>query len=222
MSFILNLEDDLIKNANPEIIVGWENYMKNNFKFLGIITEKRRHALKKNWLENKAEIKSNFRIISWELFNKKAREFHYCGQEILFKEIKKDYRKEDIFLIEKFITTNSWWDSVDFLAKNLLGSYLLKFPEEKYNVIEKFSNSDNMWLNRSAIIFQLSYKKNTDFELLKAECEKHKHSKEFFIQKAIGWALRNYSRYNPYGVSEYVNATNLKPLSRKEALRKIL
>ncbi len=222
MNFISNLEADLMKNANPEIISAWENYMKNNFKFLGVITASRRQILKKNELENEAEIKLNFRTISWELFNKNKREFHYCGQEILYKEIKKRYVKEDIFLIEKFITTNSWWDSVDFIAKNLLGNYLLTFPDEKYEVIEKFSNSNNMWLNRSAIIFQLSYKKNTDFELLKAECEKHKHSKEFFIQKAIGWALRDYSRYNPYGVSEYVNATNLKPLSKKEALRKIL
>ncbi len=76
-----------------------------------------------------------------------------------------------------------------------------------------------MWLNRSAILFQLSYKEKTNFEILKSECEKHKHSNEFFIQKAIGWALRDYSRFNPNGVFEYVNTTNLKPLSKREALR---
>jgi 3-methyladenine DNA glycosylase AlkD len=65
----------------------------------------------------------------------------------------------------------------------------------------------------------LNYKENTNFELLKSECEKHKHSTEFFIQKAIGWALRDYSRFNPNGIREYVNATNLKPLSKREALR---
>lgn len=76
-----------------------------------------------------------------------------------------------------------------------------------------------MWLNRSAILFQLSYKDKINFEILKSECEKHKHSNEFFIQKAIGWALRDYSRFNPKGVEAYVNSTNLKPLSRREALR---
>lgn len=76
-----------------------------------------------------------------------------------------------------------------------------------------------MWLNRTAIIFQLSYKEKTNFDLLKSECEKHKHSTEFFIQKAIGWALRDYSRFNPNGVLQYVNSTDLKPLSKKEALR---
>lgn len=102
-----------------------------------------------------------------------------------------------------------------------MGGYLQQFPTETYEVIERFSNSNNMWLNRSAIIFQLSYKEKTNFDLLKSECEKHKESKEFFIQKGIGWALRDYSRFNPIGVSEYVNSTNLKPLSKREALRKI-
>ncbi len=221
MGFIENLETDLFNNREPEIVIAWENYMKNNFPFLGVITDKRRMILKTLLETNKQEIKNNFRTIAWELFNKKEREFHYCGQEIIIKEIKKNYVKEDILLIEKFITTNSWWDSVDFLAKYLLGNYLLQFPEQKYDVIELFSNSENMWLNRSAIIFQLSYKQNTDFDLLKSECEKHKHSKEFFIQKAIGWALRDYSKYNPLAVKEYVNNTTLKPLSAREALRKI-
>ena len=126
-----------------------------------------------------------------------------------------------IKLIENLIVTNSWWDSVDVVAKYLLGDYLQQFPNETYEVIERFSNSNNMWLNRSAIIFQLSYKEKTNFDLLKSECEKHKESKEFFIQKAIGWALRDYSRFNPNGVAEYVNSTNLKSLSQREALRNI-
>ena len=97
------------------------------------------------------------------------------------KEIKKKFIFEDIQLIENLIITNSWWDSVDTIAKYLVGGYLEQFPDETFKVIEHFSNSDNMWLNRSGIIFQLSYKEKTNFDLLKAECDKHKHSKEFFI-----------------------------------------
>ena len=93
------------------------------------------------------------------------------------------------------------------------------FDDTMHSVIERFSNSENMWLNRSAILFQLSYKDKTNFEILKSECEKHKRSNEFFIQKAIGWALRDYSRFNPNGVEAYVNSTHFKPLSRREALR---
>lgn len=221
MIFILNLESNLKQKANRELAIPMENYMKNNFSFLGIKTEERRAIFKENYEKYKPEVKSDFRNIAWELFNKKEREFHQCAIDLLVKEFKKNYVLEDIELIENIIITNSWWDSVDVVAKYLLGGYLQQFPNETYEVIERFSNSNNMWLNRSAILFQLSYKEKTNFDLLKSECEKHKESKEFFIQKAIGWALRDYSRFNPIGVSEYVNSTNLKPLSQREALRNI-
>ncbi len=221
MNFIQNLEHDLLQKANREMAIPMENYMKNNFSFLGIKTEARRSIFKENYEKYKSEIKTNFRTIAWELFTKKEREFHQCAIDLLVKEFKKNYTLENIKLIENLIITNSWWDSVDVVAKYLLGGYLQQFSSETYPIIERFSNSKNMWLNRSAIIFQLSYKEKTNFDLLKSECEKHKESKEFFIQKAIGWALRDYSRFNPSGVTEYVNSTNLKPLSQREALRNI-
>lgn len=221
MNFIQNLEQDLHQKANRELAIPMENYMKNNFSFLGIKTEERRAIFKENYEKSKSEIKANFRTIAWELFNKNEREFHQCAIDLLVKEFKKNYVLEDIQFIEKLIITNSWWDSVDVVAKYLLGGYLMQFPNETLKVIEQFSNAENMWLNRSAILFQLSYKDKTNFDLLKSECEKHKESKEFFIQKAIGWALRDYSRFNPTGVAEYVNSTNLKPLSQREALRNI-
>jgi 3-methyladenine DNA glycosylase AlkD len=221
MNFIQNLEQDLHQKANRGLAIPMENYMKNNFSFLGIKTEERRAIFKKNYEKYKSEVKSDFRNIAWELFNKKEREFHQVATDLLVKEFKKNYILEDIKLIENLIITNSWWDSVDVVAKYLLGGYLMQFPNETLKVIEQFSNSQNMWLNRSAILFQLSYKDKTNFDLLKSECEKHKESKEFFIQKAIGWALRDYSRFNPTGVTEYVNSTNLKPLSQREALRNI-
>jgi 3-methyladenine DNA glycosylase AlkD len=221
MNFITDLETSLRSNSNRETAIPMENYMKNNFHFLGIKTEERRIIFKTNYEKYKSEIKADFRNIGWELFNKNEREFHQCAIDLLVKEFKKNYKLEDINLIEKLIITNSWWDSVDVVAKYLLGGYLQQFPNETYAVIERFSNSNTMWLNRSAIIFQLSYKDKTNFELLKSECEKHKESNEFFIQKAIGWALRDYSRFNPIAVTNFVNATNLKPLSKREALRNI-
>lgn len=219
MKFCNELEAHFRKESNRELAIPMENYMKNNFSFLGIKTEKRRAIFKSIYEQNKAEIKSNFRTIAWELFQMKEREFHQVAIDLLVKEYKKNFVIEDIKLIEKLIITNSWWDSVDTIAKYLLGGYLQQFPLETLKVIERFSNSKNMWLNRSAILFQLSYKEKTNFEILISECEKHKHSNEFFIQKAIGWALRDYSRFNPTGVKTYVNSTNLKPLSSREALR---
>ena len=222
MAFIEVLEKNLQQKSNRELAIPMENYMKNNFSFFGIKNQSRKAILKPLWGEYKEEIKSDFRNITLALFDKKEREFHYCAMEIIFKEMNKKFVIEDIQLIEKLITKNSWWDSVDFLAKYLLGYYLLQFPEKTSLVINRFSNSTNMWLNRSAIIFQLDYKVKTNFDLLKAVCEKHKNSKEFFIQKAIGWALRDYSRFNPQAVKNYVENTNLMSLSKKEALRKII
>lgn len=219
MKFCSDLEVDFRKASNSELAIPMENYMKNNFTYFGIKTEKRRAIFKSNYEQNKSEVKSNFRAIAWELFQMKEREFHQAAIDLLVKEFKKNFVLEDIQLIEKLIITNSWWDSVDTIAKYILGGYLLQFPSETLKVIERFSNSENMWLNRSAILFQLSYKDKTNFEILKSECEKHKDSNEFFIQKAIGWALRDYSRFNPNGVETYVNSTSLKPLSRREALR---
>ena len=76
-----------------------------------------------------------------------------------------------------------------------------------------------MWLNRSAILFQLGYKQKTNAEFLFSECLKQSHSNEFFIKKAIGWALREYAKSNPEAVKEFVKTINLKPLSTKEALK---
>jgi len=221
MTFTNNLEQEFRKVASAETAVPMEAYMKNNFSFFGIKTTPRRILFKEIWNLHKEEVKQNAREIAMELFSMKEREFHYCAIEILMKELKKKYRKEDVQLIEKMIVTHSWWDSVDTIAKYLLGNYLAQFPEEIPNVINQFSSSENMWLNRSAILFQLDYKAQTDAELLFSICEKHKASKEFFIQKAIGWALRDYSRFNPKEVTEFVAKTNLKPLSKREALRNL-
>ena len=222
MDFISQLEAAFNQNKNEENAFQMKKYMKDLFSYYGIKTTERRaifHDLLKLY---KQEISENYREIALTLFKKEYRELHYCGIEILIKNLKKNYRKDDIKLIETFLITNSWWDSVDTISKYLLGQYLIEFPNETEKVIERFSNSNNMWLNRSAIIFQLGYKKNTNYELLFSECLKHSQSKEFFIQKAIGWALREYGSVNPGLVLNFVNNTNLKPLSRKEAIRKLI
>ena len=221
MNFIKTLESAFHENSNPENAFAMAKYMKNNFPFFGIKTEERRRILKEIWKENKAEVTKNARATALELYSMEQRELHYCALEILIKEIKGNYKKEDIQIIEKLIASNTWWDSVDTTSKYILGEYLLEFPLETENVIQRFSSSDNMWFNRSAILFQLNYKEKTNFELLKREAERHKTSKEFFIQKAIGWALREYAKTSPEAVKKFVINNNLMPLSTKEALKNI-
>jgi 3-methyladenine DNA glycosylase AlkD len=104
-------------------------YMKNRFTFFGIKTTERRQLFKEVWKANKEEVAKNAREIAVALYAKDQREFHYCAIEILIKELKGKHREHDIDLIEKLLTLNSWWDSVDAISKNILGSYLLEFPE---------------------------------------------------------------------------------------------
>lgn len=221
MGFILSLESAFQENSNPENAVAMAKYMRNHFAFFGIKTTERRAIFKEIWEQNKQEVAENCRAIALQLFAKEQREFHYCAIEILIKQLKKNYKKEDLHLIEKLITQNSWWDSVDTIAKYILGPYLLEYPDQIDAAVGRFSNADHMWLNRSAILFQLGYKQKTDFELLKKVCIKYQSSSEFFIQKAIGWALREYAKTNPEAVREFVADSILKPLSTKEALKNI-
>jgi 3-methyladenine DNA glycosylase AlkD len=208
-------------NASAENAVAMEKYMKNLFKFHGIKTDLRRGLHKQAVENNRQEVKDNPRKIVLELYAKTEREYHYSAIEVTIAELKKKYQQEDIKLIEFLLVTHSWWDSVDTISKYVLGEYLKQHPQEIPVVVKRFTESDNMWLNRAATLFQLGYKKATDENLLFDICLKHKQSKEFFIQKAIGWALREYAKVNPETVKEFVAIAELKPLSTREALKNI-
>lgn len=218
MDFITALEKEFKAQANTAQSMAMQAYMKNNFPFFGIPMPQRRAILKSVSITYSAEIKANARSLALQLYDKPQREFHYCAIELLIQNCKR-LVIDDIQWIEQLLLTYSWWDTVDTISKYLLGRYLVQFPEQTNTVIEKFSNAPNIWLNRSTLLFQLDYKKNTNFTILEAVCEHFKESNEFFIQKAMGWALREYSKINPIAVQNYVISTNLKPLSKKEALR---
>lgn len=204
MDFITELENTFVANSNAVNALAMSKYMKNLYPFFGIKTQERRAIFKSLCKKHQTEINRNVRAIGWELFLKKERELQYCGIEIVLKNLKNNYLIDDIFWIEKLIVTNSWWDSVDTISKFILGDYLNQFPEEIEGVIKRFSVAENIWLNRSAILFQLGYKSKTDFELLQSLCIQHSHSNEFFIRKAIGWALREYAKTNPELVRKFV------------------
>lgn len=222
MTFINTLSKLYNENRNVENALQMHNYMKCNFNFFGIKATIRRQLLQQAILLHIEEIKTNYKLLSQELYQLNEREFHMCGMEIFEKYSRKKYSKEDITIIEHLITTNSWWDTVDFIAKQILGKYLLQFPEETDRTINRFLKSGNLWLTRSTILFQLGYKSKTNEKLLFKLCEINSSSDEFFIKKAIGWSLREYGKTNPESVLNFVNSTKLKPLSKKEAIRNII
>lgn len=221
MDFINELEKEFLTFANAEKSAAMERYMKNNFLFFGIPMTQRRLILKSVSAKYTTSIKTNTRAIVEKLYEKPQREFHYCAIELLIQHCSKKLVVEDFLIIEKLLLTHSWWDSVDIISKYMLGRYLTQFPEQRYTVLDKFSQASNLWLNRSTIIYQLEYKEHTNFTILKSQCDFFKTNQEFFIKKAIGWALREYSKYNPNEVLHYVSNSDLQPLSKKEALRNI-
>lgn len=222
MSFISALTLAFKENSNLSDAQYMKDYMKGKFEFFGIKAGLRRELLKQAINEHKLSLKTDHKNIVLELYKLPEREFHMCAIEILHKYSKNKYHKQDIDIIQHLLVTHSWWDSVDFIAKQILGNYLIHFKEEMSYVTQKFSDSSNIWLIRSSIIFQLGYKVKTDEHLLFHYCLKHKDSDEFFIKKAIGWALREYGKTNPKSVLDFVNSSQLKPLSHKEAIRNII
>lgn len=221
MDFTTELEKTFLLHADSEKSIAMAKYMKNHFVFFGIPSPLRKTILQNLLKNHKDEIHRDGKTIALQLYQKPQREFHYCAIELLIKHTKKNFQREDAIWIEEMLLTHSWWDSVDPISKYLLGGYLNQFPDQTDRIIDKFSNSPNMWLNRSCILFQLGYKKNTNFKQMKYLCDLFKNSNAFFIQKAIGWALREYAKTAPEEVKAYVKNTTLKPLSQREALKNI-
>lgn len=222
MDFVNDLIVKLREHAHEKQALAMEAYMKQKFKFLGVKAPVRQGILKDVTNKYKLALDRPMVIaIAKKLYTQPEREFHYCAVELVTRFLKKKFEKEDIDLIEYLIVKHSWWDTVDMVCKHHLGGYLRMFPEETDQIIERYSDSDHLWLIRSAILFQLEYKKETNQELLFSLCLKHKNTREFFLNKAIGWSLRAYSKTAPEAVRSFVNQHSFAPLSQKEALRLI-
>lgn len=219
-ALLATLKIEFEENSNAKIALQQKAYMRDQFEYYGLKTEIRRTLQKpflvKQFLPEKREL---YKLVK-TLWDKPQREYHYFAQELAFKYIKQ-IEIDDIHLFEFMITNKSWWDTVDFIATKLIASYFKKFPEQKASVIHKWIASNNIWLHRSALIFQLKYKTDLNTELLSSTINSLLGSNEFFINKAIGWVLREYSRTDPYWVVEFTQKTELSNLSNKEALRLI-
>jgi 3-methyladenine DNA glycosylase AlkD len=210
---------DTLENLRNEELAGpMEAYMKHHFPFLGIKSPNRKKALKNYFsiyaLPEKPELLEEV----WEIYKMPEREYQYAAIVLLSKK-QKTLSIEDLAFCAKLITEKSWWDSVDSIAPSIVGDIVKKERDNGERIMEQWSDSDNMWLNRAAILHQLKYKAETNEQLLKEIVLKHADSKEFFIQKAIGWVLREYAKTAPSFVQQFVVSNDLKPLSKREALK---
>jgi len=218
--FIRSIESEFKNNSNLKNAIAQKQYMKNKFEFFGIKAPKRREIQKPFLIKAYLPPKSELEKIVKTLWQKPQRELYYFVQEFTQKYIKQ-LEKEDIELLEYLIVNKSWWDTVDFIAVNLVGEYFKKYPQQRDDYIKKWLQSGNIWLQRTSLIFQLKYKTEIDIKLLTNSVQHLLGTKEFFINKAIGWILREYSKTNPDWVLEFVNKTALSNLSRREAIRLI-
>jgi 3-methyladenine DNA glycosylase AlkD len=206
------------QTANNAYADDMARYMRNQFSFLGLNAPSRDKLMKdhiaKYGLPEYSELRGCIEYL-WEL---PEREFQYFAQGFLGR-FKKHFREEDIHWFERLIITKSWWDTVDGLAAWVMGNYFIKYPYKVESITRKWMDSGNIWLQRTSLLFQLRYKEKTNENLLFNYINELSGSKEFFIQKAIGWALREYSKTYPEKVNEFVKLHKLAPLSTREALK---
>ena len=193
-------------------------YMKNIAPFFGISSVPRK-AIYFDW---KKSIPSTISFEDrWELvfllWEQEEREFQYVAVDWVNSWNKKKNQKEDLKNLQLIIKSKSWWDTVDLLASNFLSNFIIKFPELTMEIIENWSDTSDFWLHRSTLIFQLKYKQKTNLVLLSNQISRFKSNKEFFIQKAIGWSLREVSKWNPEWVKNEVEIQELTGLAKREA-----
>ncbi|WP_456272973.1 DNA alkylation repair protein [Bacillus sp. AK031] len=218
----MNYSDKLIaffkEQRNEENATPMEAYMRNQFDFLGIRTPKRKMLLAVFLKENGKPSLDELPEMARALWKQPEREFQYIALALLDKERRK-LEPEHLSLLEELIVSKSWWDTIDTIASRLAGFVIKKYPDQGEEYLERWIASDNFWLNRTAILHQLSYKQDTDKEKLFSYIKQHNSSKEFFIEKAIGWALREYSKTAPESVVSFIENEELRPLSRREGLK---
>ncbi|MTR53729.1 DNA alkylation repair protein [Streptococcus parasanguinis] len=197
----------------PEKIPDMEAYMKNKFSFLGVqkpILKKIEREFFKPFIKNP---------IDWafveECWQQPYREFQYIAMDYLDKK-KKELRPEDFPKLKQLAQTKSWWDSIDQLDL-IIGEITFHYPETKQVMLE-WSKDQDFWLRRIAIDNQLMRKEKTDTDLLEKVILNNLGQSEFFINKAIGWSLRNYSKVNPDWVGAFIDRyrEQLSPLSIRE------
>lgn len=217
---ISDLESRFERLQNPEKAEKMSAYMKGISPFFGISAPDRA-AIQREWFPLVKTSNLDFWTLIRELWERDEREFQMVAVDLLKKRPKKDYSVEDWSELEWVLTQKSWWDTVDLVASNSVGTYFLQFPDMLEDIIESWRKSDNFWLNRTCLIFQLKYKGKADFELLKSLIEDFKWNQEFFIQKAIGWSLRQHSKFDPQGVKAYLDSSDLKGLALREASKYI-
>jgi len=215
-----DLQAELRSKADPDRAPEMEAYLKGQFPMLGVAAPLRRQVVKDTIQTATLPSREELVVVVDALFDLPEREFHYCGMD-LARRWQRVLDVDDLPWLASLISTHSWWDTVDSLAVHPVGHVVRNDRDRCRATLDRWAASDDLWLNRTAIIHQLMFKDDTDAEQLFDYCDLHAASTEFFHRKAIGWALRQYSRTDADAVVDYVNERRkvLSGLSIREALK---
>ncbi|MCH1930966.1 DNA alkylation repair protein [Shewanella sp. A25] len=204
--------------ANADKALQMQAYMRNQFQFYGIQSTLRREALKPLFTKERLPKVDDLPMIVRELWSLPQREFQMVAVDLLIHRKK---QLPDTFFdeVEWLITTKSWWDTVDLLASHIVGTLYLQHNARSLDYIGHWRSSDNMWLRRSALLYQLKFKQQTDTGLLFEIIKENQSDNAFFIQKAIGWSLRELSKTNAKAVISFIHQQNIQGLAKREGLK---
>jgi 3-methyladenine DNA glycosylase AlkD len=211
------IRSGLAELADPDKASGMQAYMKSSMPFHGVQKPARVQLARAVFVE--LDSFAEWRAAVLELWHEaRFREERYMALAVLRDRRYRRFRTLDALpLYEDLIVTGAWWDFVDEVATGPLGELL----PDVATALRAWSVDDDMWKRRSAIIAQVRHKRETDFALLTDCIEPNRGDREFFIRKAIGWALRAYAWVEPEAVIAYCDAHDLSPLSRREALKNV-
>ena len=212
------LLDAFAAHADPDNAAAMAAYMRDLFPFYGI-KKPARAALFKAHIQQYGLPDDEDTLIAavWALWDRPERECHYCAIGLVGKRLKK-LSPDSLELIEQLIVSNAWWDSVDALT-SYAGTLFQRHPAHRDQYLDRWRASDDIWLRRAAILHQRHYRAQTDADLLFTIIRENLGSTEFFINKAIGWALREYSKEDGAAVRQFVATHQLAPLSAREGLK---
>lgn len=219
MKKYIDLKKKFEENKNPNVAAQMEAYMRNKFKFYGLKTPDRRVLYKEIMVKEKKS-----QAVDWEFLNicyeDEYRDFQYFVADYL-KMMQKFLVFEDVPKILKYAKRKQWWDTIDNFDR-ILGRIGLNDARIDQLMLD-LSLDDDFWLRRIAIDHQLSRKEKTNTELLEKILVNNFGSNEFFINKAIGWSLRDYSKTDPEWVRDFLNrySDKMDKLSIAEASKYI-
>ncbi len=200
------------KNA-PDII----RYFRNQFGSFGLKNGDRRKLTKQFIVATKQFSQKELVETIELLWSRSEREFQHTGMELIDHHRKK-FDRSIKKVLQYMISHKSWWDTVDFIASHTVG-HAFKTNQLRQEDLYEWNESDDLWLIRTSILAQLKYKSYTDWALLQELIIPHLDHKDFFIRKAIGWALREYSKTEPNLVLDFVENHTMSGLSQREALK---